>query len=275
MTDLIDQHEHLEWCSFEDEPLHCYQLSQFQLVFSGCLYESEPFAGFPPPPPTPHSVELYDRSYYMAYPNGYPRELYDGYPQFHPMTLSTVYWKHLVPYGQELAMVGSCKVVITSFWVNVNSLENITDLRDLGQLEKTLLYWLPKGYDYDDSGWIYPSSPDDIAVHHLKGRTWLEFLHGGRNGTRSYEFCTAITPEHIVTVDFKPNGHWALDEEPSPELLEKVFRSFWTFMDGLSIIESPDEQILEPGVHRLKEPEKKEEEEFVWETGNDDDPDGW
>ncbi|KEQ11789.1 hypothetical protein [Endozoicomonas numazuensis] len=274
MTDLIDQHEHLEWCAFEDDPLHCYQLSQFQLVFSGCLYELE-VDGFPSSPKTPHKVDLYDRSYYMNYGGDYPGELYDGYMQFHPMTLSTVYWKHLVPYGQELAMVGSCKILITPFWINVNSLENITDLRDPDQLEKTLLYWLPKGYENDDSHWIYPTSPDDISVHHLKDRIWLEFLHGGKNGSRSYEFCTAITPEHIISVDFQPEGHWEQGKEPCPELLKKVFRSFWAFMDGLSIIESPEEQALAPGIHRLKDPEQKDEEEFVWEIEPDDDPNGW
>ncbi|CAM3825053.1 hypothetical protein [Parendozoicomonas haliclonae] len=248
MSSLVERHENLGWCSFNDEPMHCYKLSHLQITFYGALTEPSYLIA---PRHIPHKASLYERSYYYDWNNNYPYKLYDGYPLDHHMEMPDVSWSHFVPDGAHVSIVGGARVNISPSWININHLSDISDLRDPEQLALFRLRAAADGAKVynDKEGALYPKCRDDLVVHHLKNRLWYEEIAGHISVSPNYRFTTALTEEHILTVTFHPTGHWEQGTLPSPELREKVFRSFWAFMDGLSIIEDPALQTVEPGVH--------------------------
>ena len=248
MTDLIDLHDQLDYCAFEDEPLNCYQLSNYQLVFAGRRCDPGEFAAYADPH-APHTSDIYDHSIYLPVrPNA---QLHDGLPKYRCLTVGDFYWRHMVPYGAEVAIVGYCKVWLGVTQVNLKAFEKGTDLRDLAELAKVAVVSSRDNYN-GNPAFIYPASTDDLIQHNIKGRPWLQVNEGCYEIDREYHFMTALTEEHFFSVIFQPRQHWEQGTDPSDAMLAKVFRSFWDFMDNLNITELASDGdgqvgVMEPG----------------------------
>jgi hypothetical protein len=244
MSLLIDQHDTLDYCDFNHENLNVYQLSEFQLVFSGYTRtqdEWEPdWAKY-----APYQMDIYNPTSFPVIPETLiePGKVLN-YRNIH---ITDVFWRHFIPYGEDVAAIGHCNVNLLLCQVKMEAFSSIDDLRNPEQLGEITLNRI-QGDVADRNRFIYPKTLTDLKQHKLKDRLWLQSDEGNLDIHRNYGFHTALTREHILTVTFEPRGHWEQGTAPTPSQLEKVFISFWDFMDHLTITETPEEQKrLEPG----------------------------
>lgn len=244
MSLLIDQHDTLDYCDFNHENLNVYQLSEFQLVFSGYTRtqdEWEPdWAKY-----APYQMDIYNPASFPEIPETLiePGKVLN-YRNIH---ITDVFWRHFVPYGEDLAAIGHCDVRLLLCQVKMEAFDDIDDLRDPEQLGKITIDRYQNHND-ENNTFIYPKNLKDLKHIQHDNRLWLQSDGGNVTTHYRYSFHTALTREHILTITLLPEGYWEQGTAPTPSQLEKVFISFWDFMDHLTITETPEEQKrLEPG----------------------------
>lgn len=244
MSDLISQTRVLDYCAFEDSSISCFDLSGVQLVFSGEVSEVTPYA----PDFIAHKSDIYDFSIYepFVFVNT-PRPYSGNRPAFSYLHISEVYWRHFVPFGEQLANVGFCSVTIKAIWPAPDRYEEKIDLKQKSWLER-VCFDVHTIDDLSGTGFIYPESVEELIHYQIRGRDWICVKSGNFKLDREFCFYTALTPDHLLMLDFHPDGHFEPGTEPPQEDLEKVFVSFWDFMDKLSIIEDSAGSDCSPGV---------------------------
>ncbi|WP_231759285.1 hypothetical protein [Microbulbifer elongatus] len=273
MSNLISQHQVLDYCAFEDSSISCFNLSGIQLIFSGEISTPAPYG----PEYIAHKCDIYDHSVYEPFVFVNTARPYKGNrPAFSYLPISEVYWRHFVPYGEQLAAIGSCSVTIKAIWPAPDRYSAKVDLKQRSWLER-VCFDIHTIDDLSGTSFIYPERIEDLIHYRFGGRDWVCVNHGNYKLDREYCFYTALTPDHLLMLDFHPDGYFAPGTAPPQEDLEKIFVSFWDFLDKLSIIEDGTQSDRAPGIElkgealerqRLREssqpPESEDGEPSLW-----------
>ena len=244
MSDLISRHQVLDYCAFEDSSISCFELSGIQLVFFGEISKPVPYG----PGYIAHKSDIYDHSTYepFVFVNT-PRPYKGNRPAFSYLPISEVYWRHFVPYGEQLANVGFCHTLIRAIWPAPDRYSEKIDLKQRHWLAQ-VCFDVHREDDLSETSFIYPDSVEDLIHYNICGRHWICVNSGNTELDREYCFYTALTAEHLLAINFRPSGYFEPGVEPPQEDLEKVFVSFWDFLDKLSIIEDSAQSDRTPGI---------------------------
>ncbi|WP_288132110.1 hypothetical protein [Microbulbifer sp.] len=280
MDDLIDQHKVLDYCAFEDSSISCYDLSGIQLVFPGEIAEPHEYH----PGYISHCVDIYDHEVFEPYISPLcPRDYNNNRPKRSYADISTVWWRHFVPYDSQLAAVGSCKIDIRVIWPASDAHPFEINFTDRDSFESAC-FDIANEKELDPKAFLYPKKFDELIHHNIKNRHWVQANHGSYSVHRHYTFYTALTKDHLLKLVFRPHGYWDQGTEPPPETLKKVFVSFWDFMDKLTIIEERAQQTRQPGIelkgealerHRFEQEQARKRSERKLESALGDSLDGW
>lgn len=258
MSLAIDEHEKPDYCDFSQESLNVFQLSEYQLVFSGTTKEQN---GWEPEwaKYAPYSMDIHEPASFPVIPETL---LTPGQPlNYRNIHMTDVFWRHFVPYKDGVAAIGHCYLKLLLCQVKMDCFDDIDDVRNPKQLESITIDRYTNDFDEKDR-FIFPQKSSELIRHHLKNRLWLQANTGNLDIHRKYAFHTALSPEHILSVTFCPEGYWKQGTAPTPTQLDKVFVSFWDFMDHLTITEEPNAgNKLEPG-ETLRGERKALQEEF-------------
>ena len=241
MSELIKPDSQLDYCAFADASISCYQLSDVQLTFCGKLDEPSEYS----PPFLPHSTDLFKLEIYKPYTRPHPEESLteENRPNVCCAHLAEVSWRHFLPYGQDVAIVGYCTLNIRIHWASKDYMQQ-AGVNDLLQVDQHRRFYFHDcvAHPLSSPTYINPETEADIETLDIHGRTWLKTPQGNTGVHRKFHFTTALTSEHLLVLDLCPTGYWAQGTEPPADVLEKVMVSFWDFMSHLNIVDDPEQQ---------------------------------
>ncbi|WP_226665132.1 hypothetical protein [Microbulbifer aggregans] len=265
---------------FEESPISCFNLSGTQLVFSGLKKESGPFNN----QTISYQTDIYDHRVYEPYIFiNTERSYKNNRPKISYLNISELWWRHFLSSRQEAIAVGNCSVRIRVIWPAPDAFPEISNFEDFDQFEKGC-FEVSACIDEESEYFLYPKVASDLIHHVINERKWIQANHGSYSVDREYSFYTAITPSHLLHISFRPQGYWSQGVEPPKQILDKVFASFWDFMDKLSIIEDKSQQTRTPGIelrgemlerHRLKQEQAASEQHASGWGSEDHEMSGW
>ncbi|MCK7596553.1 hypothetical protein M0G74_04615 [Microbulbifer sp. CAU 1566] len=272
--------EEFSYIAFEDSSISCFDLSGVQLIFSGQIKANSRFqdqaVGF--------QADIYDHGIYE--PNLFinvARPFNNNRPKISYLNISDIWWRHYLPSDQGVDVVGSCSLRIRVLWPAPDAFPSISNLKDLSKFTEAC-FQVAADPDEASEHFLYPKSKKELLLHDIKQRNWLQANHGSYSVDREFSFYTPLTKHHMLHLSFRPQGYWPQGTEPPEDTLNKVFVSFWDFMDKLSIIDEASQQTRTPGIElkgeMLERHLLEQEHAANKETANcwgDDDPDtgGW